>query len=231
MELLTIFFRSFLIFFFVLLCLRLMGKREIGKLSVFDVVVTLMIAELAAIIIEEPKQSIWMGIVPILTMVLLQIIISYISMRSIKVREMMDGTPVVLIENGAICDANMKKMRYNMDDLMTQLRSNQIANIGDVEFAILETSGKLSVFPKGALDHADQQDEKRDEISLPYSFFLPLPLIIDGKVQDDSLNKIQKTRFWLKGQIQEHGVQEFKDVMFATISRDGIIYVDKKDQS
>jgi len=148
MESIELFFRTLFMYFFILMVMRLMGKREIGKLSVFDLVVSIMIADLAVIFIENGDQPVIQGILPIVTLMVTQIALSYLSLKNQTVRHLVDGKPAVLIEDGKIREKEMARNRYNLDDLMAQLREKNIDNIADVEFAILETSGKLSVFPK-----------------------------------------------------------------------------------
>ena len=155
MDILTIFLRTVLIYFVVFLMLRIMGKREIGKLSLFDLVISIMIAEIAVFVLEDAKKPLMVWILPMGTLVLIQVVIAYITLKSRTIRVLFDGKPSVLINKGMIDREEMKKHRYNLDDLMLQLRQNKIMNVADVEFAILEPSGKLSVVEK-------RQKMKRD---------------------------------------------------------------------
>lgn len=224
MEIFTIFLRTILIYFVIVIIMRMMGKREIGKLSVFDLVVSIMIAEMAVIVIEDAKRPMLEGLVPMLTLVIIQIGIALISLKSQKIRYLIEGKPAILIDKGEIQVSEMKKMRYNLDDLLIQLREKNIANVADVEFAILEPSGKLSIFPK-----EEKAPPTREEIGVTApNIGLPLPLIMDGKVQDDTLKKIQKTRFWLKNELQALGCHDFKEVFFASIDYRGKIFISKK---
>lgn len=225
MELLTIVLRTIFIYFFVLFIMRLMGKREIGKLSVFDLVVSIMIAELAVVSIEDTQVTLIKGIVPIATLMVTQVFMSYISLKSSKVRDLIEGTPSILIKNGEIQEKEMAKSRYNMADLLLQLREKNIEKVADVEFAILETSGKLSVVPK----ESEQPATKGDlGIQTRNNRQLPVPVIVDGKVQDEGLNVIGQTRFWLKNEVQKHGFKDFKEIFFAAYHSDGTLYIDRK---
>ena len=218
----TIILRTVFIYFFLLVIMRMMGKREIGKLSVFDLIVSFMIADLSAMAIDSEKPM-FIGIISILTLAIFQVLISYLSLKSKKIREWADGKPVVIVEKGKILDDQMAKARYNMDDLMIQLREKNIADVSDVEFAILETTGKLSVFPK---------EKKISEEGVHKSlrpFQMPVPLIIDGKVQDDWLRQIGKTRFWLKNEIQKQGYRDFKEIFYASVNSNGKLFIDRKD--
>lgn len=220
-------YRTLLMYFLVLIALRLMGKREIGKLSIFDLVVSVMMAEIAVFIIEDLDMAISRAIVPILTLMLTQIILSYITLKSKKIRELVEGQPAILIANGEIKDEEMRKQRYTIDDLITQLREKNIANIADVEFAILETSGKLSVFPKPSDQPVTKRDLGIDKIQ-QYNG-LPLPLVADGRVMSKNLKKIDKDNNWLYNQLLMHGYNNIKEIYFASIDHNGTFYIDPKD--
>ncbi len=148
MELWSLLIRTVLVYLIVLLVMRFMGKREIGKLSVFDLVISVMIAEIAVIVIEDTDRPLTDGLLPMALLMVIQIGLAYVSLKSRKLRLWFDGKPTVIIEQGKLNSEAMRKQRYNLDDLMVQLRENQIPTVADVEFAILETSGKLSVIPK-----------------------------------------------------------------------------------
>lgn len=222
----TVIYRTLLMYFFVLIALRLMGKREIGKLSIFDLVVSVMMAEIAVFIIEDPDLAISRAIVPILTLMLTQIILSFITLKSKKARELVEGQPTVLIANGKIRDEEMRKQRYTIDDLITQLREKNISNIADVEFAILETSGKLSIFPKPSALPVTKGDLGLKEVQ--YNG-LPLPLVADGRVLSKNLEKINKDNNWLYNQLLMRGYNNIKEIYFASIDYNGTFYIDPKD--
>ncbi len=247
METWNLLIRTIAIYFVVFLIMRMMGKREIGKLSVLDLVISVMVAEIAVIVIEDTDRSMWDGIVPMLVLLGIQVGTAFLSMSNRKIRLLFDGTPSVIVDKGKINRDVMRKQRYNLDDLLLQLRENKITSIADVEFAILETSGKLSVIPKAQDEDSDSGEDgennrlsssgsaergKEDAASsklIPPGFryeILPIPLIMDGKVQDENLNKIEKTRFWLKNAIQEQGAHDFKEVFLCTIDHRGKLFVD-----
>ncbi|WP_334078034.1 DUF421 domain-containing protein [Paenibacillus sanfengchensis] len=229
-------FRTVLMYVLVFGVMRIMGKREIGQLSIFDLVISIMIAEIAVFALEDPERPLYDGIVPMITLLLIQIGIAVLSLRFRKVRLWFDGEPSVIIRNGDINQKEMRKQRYNIDDLLMQLRSQNIDSVADVEFAVLETSGKLSVLPKDktlAGEHPAKDGKSKEAVfpslvpKVKYEA-LPLPLILDGKVDDHNLKQIGKTRFWLKNQIQAKGVQDFKDVFFCSIDHRGRFYFNRK---
>ncbi len=184
-----VFIRSIFFYLMIAVVYRFMGKREIGELSIMDFIVSIFIAEMAAISIENYKDSIFISIVPIAVLVIMQISVSKISLHSQKARDLIDGSPSVIINRGKINFREMLKQRYNLDDLLTQLRSQSIKSIEEVDYAILETSGKLSIF------------KRADDKHRTY----PLPVILDGKVQDDVLIQIGKDRLWLDKILSQQG--------------------------
>ncbi len=237
----VIFFRTVLMYVMVFAVMRIMGKREIGQLSIFDLVISIMIAEIAVFALEDRDRPLYEGIVPMLTLLLIQIGIAVLSLRFRKIRLWFDGKPSVIIRNGTINRTEMKKQRYNLDDLLMQLRSQNIDNIADVEFAVLETSGQLSVLPKensrgNASGSKKSQGPNKSEAPLSTLIpkvkyeALPLPLILDGKVDEQNLKQVGKNRFWLKNQIQSRGIHDIKDVFFCSIDHKGRLYVNAKNK-
>ena len=154
----------------------MMGKREVGQLGIVDLIVSILIAELVAISIEDSTKSILASIIPIICLVVLQMVLSYTSLKSPKVREMLDGTPSFIIKNGKVNYNEMIKQKYNLDDLLTQLREKGYRNIEDIEYAILENNGTLSVF------------------SYQNKLSTPLPIILDGKIQYETLKEMNKDK-------------------------------------
>lgn len=177
------------LFFYVLITAvyRFMGKREVGELSIMDLIVSIFIAELAAISIDNYKESIFLSIIPMFILVIIQVLIAKISLKSAETRNIIDGEPSVIINRGKVNFKEMLKQRYNLDDLLTQLRAQSIKSIEEVDYAILETSGRLSVFKK-------EEDKLR---------LYPLPVILDGKIQEDTLLQIKKDKAWLEKKLEE----------------------------
>ncbi|MBB6677642.1 DUF421 domain-containing protein [Cohnella lubricantis] len=232
MELTVILLRTVFMYLFVFLVIRLMGKREIGKLSVFDMVISIMIAEIAVISIESTERSMWATVGPIVVLVAIQLAISYITLRNRKIRLWFDGHPSVLIREGQLNWREMRRQRYNLDDLLTQLRENKISNVKDIELAVLESNGKLSVIPKAG-DRAESQSEgerpAKQEAAPRFRYeILPVALVMDGKVQDDGLEQIGKNRFWLMSELRERGIRSFDQVFYCSMDHKGQLYIDRK---
>lgn len=194
-----------------------MGKREIGELSLLDLVVFVMIGEMAVVAIEKPDKPLMVSLLPMFLLVVIQYSLSLISLRSQKFRDLVDGQPSILIDQGQINEKEMRKQRYNIDDLLVQLREKDIKNIADVEFAILEPSGKLSVFEKSKYKNTDSV------------FNVPLPLIKDGSIQEDQLMRIHKTNLWLRQELRKQGYYDIKNIIYCSIDEFGKLFVDVKD--
>ncbi|MFC0561835.1 DUF421 domain-containing protein [Halalkalibacter alkalisediminis] len=216
MDYMTIMLRTIFIYFIILFVLRFMGKREIGQLSVLDFVVSIMIAELAVVSIENIDVPMMYSIIPIVILSTIQIALALISLKNNHLRKLIDGKPSVLINEGKIDEKEMRKQRYNFDDLLVQLRQNKISKLSDVEFAILEPSGKLSVIEK-------QEGEEHQPM-------MPLPLILDGKVQDEHLNQIKQTPLWLRQQMRKLGYRDIKKISYCALKDKDTFFVDLKDE-
>ncbi|NOU96057.1 DUF421 domain-containing protein [Paenibacillus sp. LMG 31456] len=232
MEMLALFFRTVLIYFVVFFTMRLMGKREIGKLSIFDLVISVMIAEIAVFVLEDLKKPLLEGILPMMTLVAVQLLIAFVSLKNEKVRRIFEGKPSFIIKHGKLDRAEMKRQRYNLDDLLLQLRQSKVMDVGNVEFAILESSGKLTVVEKEnekQTEKESQDTEQSNESTTQIRYEgLPLPMIMDGKVQEESLLKLDKTRFWLKSELQAKGVKDFKEVFYCSYDQRGRWFIDRK---
>jgi uncharacterized membrane protein YcaP (DUF421 family) len=201
-ELLIMVARTVLLYVVVLIIFRVMGKREIGELSILDLVVFIMIAEMAVMAIENPKDPLLYSILPMLTLLIIQIGLAIWSLKSNRMRNFIDGKPSIIIENGKINEHEMKRQRYNFNDLLVQLRDKNIKNVADVEFAILESSGRLSVFEK------DQQSGEKGNLNLPF--------IIDGIIQEEHLLHEHKTTEWLKAELEKLGYSNLDKISYCS---------------
>lgn len=215
--------RVIVLYLIVMIALRLMGKREIGQLSVFDFVISVMIAELSTLPMEDTSVPLYRSIVSVSLLVILQLAVAYTQLKSHRFRHWVDGEPSVLVKNGMIQDDEMKRIRYTMHDLLTQLREKGVMNVADVEFAILETSGTLSVFPKAESRPVTPRDLSKHVSSES----MPLPLIIDGTPVKKTLSTIRRTEGWLREEVQRRGYGSIENVFFATIDNQGEIYLDE----
>lgn len=204
-DLIIISFRTVLFYFLILFMLRIMGKREVGELGVIDVVVFLIIAEVAAFALDSPDDKLIDAIVPILILVAIQLISSYISLKSKKFRDLVDGDPSTMIRDGVIMEKELRKQRYNLDDLFQQLREQNVGSIRDVTYAFLEPSGNLSVFTKDDIQPA-------------------LALIIDGYIQMEHLNLINKSEEWLYDELKQQGISDVQQVFYCSFENNQLRY-------
>ncbi|OPX88417.1 MAG: hypothetical protein A4E55_00340 [Pelotomaculum sp. PtaU1.Bin035] len=216
-------YRTVFVYFLVLVVIRMMGKREIGQLSPFDFVVAIIIAELAAIPMEATDEPLWNSILPLVILGLLEVVMSYATLFSRTLRCIVCGRPQVIIKSGQLLRNEMRKARYNLDDLLGQLRDKGIVDVGEVEFAVLETSGKLSVILKSQYRPVTPADLG---ISTPYEG-LPTVLVMDGSVIGENLKEVNLDENWLNEQLRERGLEP-KKVLLATLGTDGRLFVNEK---
>lgn len=221
-----VFSRTILFYFTLLAAVRLMGKRELASLSPADLVVAILLAEMAIIPIESPDVPAWYGILPIAVIALLQIVLSYASLKSRRAQEVVDGTPSILIRGGKIDAAALRANRYSLEELMSQLRVKGAFDLADVEFAVLENNGELSVLLKSQkrpLTPADLGIATRYE-------GLPRVLILDGQVMREALEELNLDEVWLAGELARRGVNGGPEsVLVATLNTQGELYFQAKD--
>lgn len=213
MNYVTIIIRTLFLYFFIIIIFRIMGKREIGELSVQDFVVSILMAELAAISIEEFDDPLMYTLIPIVLLCFLEVLFGFLALKNEKLRNVMDGKPALIIDRGKICLDEMQKQRYTLEDLLLELRNNSIKNIRDVEYAVLENNGKLNIFEYNKIIKDD---------------FFPFPLILDGMIQYDTLKYLEKDDEWLIKYLNKKAI--FLDEVFYSFYKDNKIYIIKKDE-
>jgi len=219
--------RTIILFTLVVVALRLMGKRQIGQLQPYELVIIIMISELAAIPMENTGFPLLSGVIPILTLLVAETALSYFSLKNERLRGIVCGRPSVLIQNGKIMEQELARLRYNINDLLEQLRVKNTPNIADVEFAILETNGSLSVIPKSQKRPLNPAD-----LNLPTKYEgIPMTLIIDGYVFKDNLHKVNLNEDWLQAELKKFGIQDLKKVLFASLDTEGNLFYQLKAQA
>ena len=219
------FFRSIVLYILVLIVMRLMGKREIGQLQPFELAIAIMIADLASIPMTEIGIPIYYGIVPILGLLMMHMFISFLNMKSIKAREILCGRPSILIYRGKIIEKELKKQRFTINELEERLRGNDVFNLGDVEFAILETSGQVTVIQKPEKRNIIPEDLN---ISPDYEG-IPYDLVVDGKVMTENLKELGKNYKWLEKQTEKFNIKP-EEALIVTLDAKGQIYCQKKEK-
>ena len=210
------FFRSIVLYIIVLIVMRLMGKREISQMQPFELAISIMIADLASIPMTEIGIPIFNGIVPILGLLLMHLVISVINIKSIRLRKFICGKPSILIYRGKIDEKVLKKERFTINELQERLRRNNIFNLGDVEYAILETSGEVTVIQKPEKRGTTPEDFQ----IVPEYEGIPYDLVIDGKVMYKNLEKVGKNYIWLKKQTEKFGIKP-EEALVVTLDAEG----------
>ena len=221
----NIFVRVLIIYILVLIVMRLMGKRELGQMQPFELVIAIMIADLASVPMADTGIPITNGIIPILALLLVQLVISIINLKSINGRKIICGMPSILIYRGKIDEKALKKERFTVNELEERLRGNNIVNLGDVEYAILETSGQVTVI---------QKPEKRNTIPEDFNIIpeyegIPYDLVIDGKIMHENLKAIGRDYNWLKKQVEKFKIKP-EQALVVTFDGKGQIFCQAKEE-
>ena len=209
--------RTVVVYLFLIAVIRFLGKRQLGQMEPSEVVVTMLVADLASFPMEDPDIPLTSGIVPILAVLSMEILLSFLSVRSLKVRKLLCGKPVILMENGDFLQENMRKNRITIDELLSQLRQKDILDPTTVRYAILETGGNLSVFPYPEYEPAAARDAGVSVESLT----APITVVSDGRVLSDNLKKAGKNQKWLEKALQKQG---------ATVKQTFLLTVDKENK-
>jgi len=201
-----------------------MGKREIGQLQPFELVISIMIADLASIPMSDVGVPIFNGIIPILGLLVMHLLISFCNLKSIKFRGVICGKPSILIYRGKIDEKVMKKERYTINELQERLRGKDVFNIGDVEYAILETSGEINVVLK-----PEKRNPTLKDLNIQAQYEgIAYDLVLDGVIQYENLKKLNKDYSWLKAQVKKFGFSP-EQALVVTIDADGQIYCQQKE--
>ncbi len=211
MEYIVILLRTVIFYFFILLLYRIMGKREVGQLGIIDLIVSILIADLVVISIENYNKSMLYTLIPISILATLQLILAFISLKKPKIRNFLDGNPSVIIKDGKINYKEMVKQKYNLDDLLVQIREKGYRNIEEIEYAILENNGTLSVF-----NYAKEKTP------------LPLPLILDSSIQTDTLKHLKKDEKWVYNLLQKKNIN-INEVFYAFYKDKNIFIIKTSD--
>lgn len=210
----TAFARTVILYFLIMLALRATGKRQIGQLEPSELVLTMLISDLAAVPMQDFGIPLLAGIIPILTLSALSLLISQLSLHHLRFRELFCGTPAILIRNGQIQQETMRKNRYTIDELLEELRSQGYASVEDIQYAVLENSGKLSL-----LSHEQG------------GVTLPVVLINDGRVLGKQLKQRGLDRIWLQKQLTQQGFSSPREVFLLTIDEHDTVFLIKKEAS
>lgn len=222
----TVMLRTIILYSIVVLTMRLMGKRQIGQLQPFELAIAIMISDLASLPMQDLKIPLIFGIIPILTLLLLQTLITIIQLKSELFRTIISGCPSLIIKHGKVDINELKKQRLTFNDLMEELRLKGFYNIADIEYAIFETSGQLSIIPKTHLTSVTRNDMKVQVIQEQ----LPITLVLDGKINYSNLKLINKDEKWLMSKFSENNISDSKKIFIAILdSKNKFFYQMKSD--
>lgn len=211
--------RSIILYLAVLIALRVMGKGEIAEMNSYDLVITLLIAEVASLPMENNNLPILYGLASITGLVLMQTLISFLALKSRGFAIFLNGKPSILINKGKIDYKELKKERISIDELLEQLRVEGFFHIKDVQYAILETDGNLSILPSPTYNDTPSSEFKH----------LPIALILDGKIINQSLSTIDKDKSWLVSILKKHNIDDIKDVLICVLDENDKIFIQKKE--
>lgn len=213
---LIVLIKSVITFLLVFFFIRLMGKRQLGEMQPLELIITLIIAEVACIPMNDPYIPFYSGVIPIVTLAFLHVLFAFLSRKSMTVRRLLSGRSLIAVDKDGINYENIKKMNVNVNDLIEAVRSSGYSDLKDIAYAIFETNGKLCVIEK----------TQSDEENTPP--LLPLALIIDGKWQDENLTLAGITEPQVIKQLKKNGVMKVRDVLYADVRQDGTLYVSPK---
>ena len=221
------FLRTIILYAFIIIGIRLMGKRQVGELEPSELVLALLISDLAAVPMQDFGIPLLTGLIPILTLLCLTMALSVLTMKSVRFRAVLCGRPSVIVENGKLRQREMQKNRFTLDELMEELRMKGITDLSTVKYAILETNGQISVLP-----YAAQQPVTAQQMGLnPQDPGLPMVLINNGRVIDRALRSRGLNEEWLEKQLHQHHVSRTEDVFLLTVDEENTVYLAKKEAS
>lgn len=220
------FIRGLIMFWWLLLMTKLMGQRQIGRLNIFDFIVAFTIGGTASGVLNNSRNGLIGALTTISTLTALDIIVAYLALKNAKLRRILQDEPLILVQNGRIIENMMRKARFNLDDLLLELRLKNVPNLQDVEFAILESNGKLSVITK-----SQSRAIRPSDLGIFTKYEgMPTILIEDGNIIEDNLSKNNLNKSWLFEQLQLQGIDSPKSVFVAMLDTQGRLYISKKNE-
>ena len=222
--LLEVLWKSLIVFLMLLVLTRLIGRKLLSQLNFFEYVIGIIIGTITGAYVVNAIEGAWVLLSPIV-LTLINMLLSYINSKSLFFRKIIEGEPVILIQNGKLMEKNFEKLRYHLDDLEMQLRNKDIFNIAEVEFAVLEPDGKLSVLKKSQNQPLTPSDLKLDT---KYKG-LATELVKNGKILEQNLKQNNLSLGWLFNELYKHNISNISDVMYASLNTDGSIYIDVRE--
>lgn len=215
--------RTLILYILVVTALRIMGKRQIGEMQPSELVVAIMISDLATIPMQDVNIPFISGVVPVLTLLVAEVFMSYACLKNVTLRRIFTGEPSIVIYEGKVVEKELRKLRFSLSDLMEQLRISGCASVSEVEAAVLETNGQLSVFKKNEPLTAEDMGIKPEKSSK-----LPFLLVMDGDVNKEEIERAGKDRKWLENLLKKEGIKNINEVFIATMEADGTLFLQRK---
>lgn len=222
----VIIFRVIILYVFVIIAMRIMGKRQIGELQPYELVTAIILSELAAMPMQDTAIPLLHSIIPIIGLVILEVLSSYLALKSQRFRKIVCGVPSIIIKDGKIIEEELRKQRFNLDDLMEELRLLGYVDVADIEYAIMETSGKLSIVPnfsKTPLTKEDLNIKGKDPV-------LPISIILDGKINFKNLKIAGYNEKWIKKTLKKYNIKNPNDVFIAILDSQGELFIQKRGE-
>jgi len=221
----TIFIRTLLFYIILSLMLKLMGKRQIGQLQMTEFVTAVILSEVAALPITNDAIPVSHGLIPLITLASLEVITSYLSSKCVRFRRLMDGSPIILVDKGAIVRKNMDKTRITLDEIFAEIRAYGYCGLEEIQYIILEQSGKISVVPKDEYNRVCPQDMQLKVTEKGVAF----PVVVDGKINTPVLKDIKKTKGWVLNELRKQKI-DVEEVLFMTVDDTNSVKVVKKQE-
>ena len=218
--------RTLIIYALIIISIRIMGKRQIGEMQPSELVVAIMISDLASVPMQSIDLPLVSGIIPVFTLIVAEIIMSFLSLKSRLIRKIISGEPNVIISDGRVNEKELEKLRFNLNDLLEQMRISGNFDIADIEMAILETNGQLSIVPKTEARGVTIRDLKIKDASKD---FIPCMLISDGTLVEAELKRSGKGKRWLMTELDKRNLT-IKDVFIASLSADGELFIQEHER-
>ena len=222
---LTAVIRTVILYLIIVIGIRLMGKRQIGQLEPSEFVLSLLIADLAAVPMQDFGIPLIMGVIPIVTLLCLSTILSVLTVRSIRLRALLCSRPSIVVQDGKILAREMVKNRFTVDELMEELRGAGVTDLNSVKYAVLETTGRISVIPK-----KEEQPPTAAELGIPVvDTGLPVIVVSDGRILSENMKVRNLSEVWLQKQLAVRGVERIEDVFLMTVDEAGKVYLSKRE--
>ena len=219
--------RTLILYSIVVLSMRIMGKRQIGEMQPSELVVAIMISDLASVPMQSIDIPLLSGIIPVLTLIVAEVLMSFVSLKSRFLRRLITGEPSIIIYNGHVNEQELEKLRFNTNDLLEKLRVSGYPNIADVEVAVLETNGQLSIIPKAYARTVTVEDL---ELKKPKRECLPYMLISDGELNRTELSRSGKTEEWFQKTLKKRGISSYSEIFIASLDFEDGLFLQKKGE-